>query len=207
MSRNSNLINIYKISKKPFITMVRTFISIDFNNENIIDNIGKIQHQLGEIDAKLKMVNPKILHLTLEFLGEITEEQIQVVSKILDEIKFPKFRLEIKQPGLLPNEKYIRVIFCEMDGELEVLQNIQKELRFKLKESGFKVDSRGFKPHLTIARVKSIKNKSELIKVINNLSKFSCGEEEIDSINLKKSELYPTGPIYTSLHEVKAQKR
>lgn len=187
--------------------MVRTFISIDFDNENIIDNVGKIQHQLMEVDAKLKMVDPNILHSTLEFLGEITDEQIQLVSKILDEIKFPQFHLEIKQPGLLPNEKYIRVIFCEMDGELEVLRNIQKELRFKLKESGFKVDSRGFKPHLTIARVKSINNKSELIKVINNLSNFSCGEQEIDSVNFKKSELYPTGPIYTSLHEVKAQKR
>ncbi|MHA1198933.1 MAG: RNA 2',3'-cyclic phosphodiesterase, partial [Candidatus Heimdallarchaeaceae archaeon] len=155
--------------------------------------------------AKLKMVNPKILHATLEFLGEISEQQIQQVSQILSEIKFSKFQLTIKQPGLLPNEKHIRVIYCEMNGNIELLRNIQKEIRVKLKNLGYEVDSRTFKPHLTIARVKSIQNKSELIKVINNLSEFYCGEQEISSIKLKKSELSTSGPQYTTLYETEAQ--
>ncbi|MCE7740816.1 MAG: RNA 2',3'-cyclic phosphodiesterase [Candidatus Heimdallarchaeota archaeon] len=184
--------------------MVRTFISIDFNNEEIVENIVTIQRQLQELSANLKMVNPKILHSTLDFLGEISELQIQQVSQILSETKFSKFKLTINQPGILPNEKYIRVIYCEMKGNVELLRNIQKEIRTKLKNLGYKVDSRAFKPHLTIARVKSIQNKSELIKVINNLSEFKCGEQEISSIKLKKSELSPSGPQYTILYETRA---
>jgi 2'-5' RNA ligase len=185
--------------------MVRTFISIDIDNEEIVQNIVKIQHQLRELDAKIKFVNPRILHVTLEFLGEISEEQIEEVSKILEEIEFPKLKFYVTKPGFLPNEKYVRVIYCNMDGDTEQLRQIQKELRFKLKEHKYKVDSRAFKPHLTIARVKYVNNKSELIKVINNLSEFNCGEQEITSIKLKKSVLSPTGPEYTALYEKQCQ--
>ena len=83
-------------------------------------------------------------------------------------------------------------------------KEIQKEIRNKLRTKGFKVDSRPFKPHLTIGRVKSPKNKDELIKVINNLSEYSCGVQEISSIQLKKSILKTEGPEYSVLYKVEA---
>ena len=181
--------------------MVRAFISIDFENDEVVQNIVKIQNQLRDLDAKLKFVNPKILHITLEFLGEISEEQINQVSSILEELSFPKFLLSVKHPDVLPNEKYIRVIYCNLEGHIEQLKQIQNEIRLKLKKLGFKTDSRPFKPHLTIARVKYVNNKSELIKVINNLSEYTCGEQEIKSVKLKESVLGPTGPEYTTLFE------
>lgn len=187
------------------LNMVRTFISIDFDNEQIVNHVIAVQQQIQEIETRIKLVNPTILHATLEFLGEISEQQIKQVSEILETIKFSKFKISIKQPGLLPNEKYIRVVYCEMNGEIEQLRKIQMELRSKLKELEYKIDSRAFKPHLTIARVKTVQNKSELIKVIKSLSDFSCGEQEITSLKLKSSELSPSGPHYTTLYEVKAQ--
>ena len=190
---------------EPFSAMVRTFISIDFNNEELVSNVIRIQQQLGELEAKLKFVNPKILHGTLEFIGEISSAQIDQISNMLDEIKFSKFNLAVEQPGLLPNEKYIRVIYCSIVGDIDSLKETQKDIRSRLRNLGYKIDNRPFKPHLTIARVKSIQNKSELIKVISNLSDFICGEQEIDSIKLKKSILSPQGPEYSTLHEVKAQ--
>ncbi len=192
---------------KPITAMVRTFISVDFNNEEIVKNVVSIQQQLQIPESKIKLVNPKILHTTLEFLGEISENEIKQVSEILNEIEFPKFKITIGNPGLLPNEKHVRVIYCNMDGDIEILTDIQREIRTKLKKLRFKVDSRSFKPHLTIARVKFIHNKTELIKVINNLSEFNCGEQDIGSIKLKKSELSPSGPHYTTIIEVKAQQR
>ncbi len=185
--------------------MVRTFISIDFDNEEIVKNIVSIQSEIQTSGAKLRVVNPKVLHATIEFLGEITEHQVQQISQLLSDINFKKIRLSVKQPGVLPNENHIRVVFCEIEGEIEELRKIQNEIRVKLRKLGFEVDSRPFKPHLTIARVKSAQNKSELIKVIKNLSDFNCGEQEIVSIKLKKSILGPEGPKYTTIHEIKAQ--
>ena len=140
----------------------------------------------------------------MEFLGEISEEQITILSEMLSEIRFESMKLKVKGPGVLPNEKHVRVVYCEIDGEIEKLKEIQKEIRYKLKKKGFKVDSRPFKPHLTIGRVKSPKNKDQLIKVIKNLSDYSCGVQVINSIQLKKSILKSEGPEYSVIFKVDA---
>ena len=115
-------------------------------------------------------------------------------------------KLEVKNPDVLPNENYVRVVYCDIGGDIEPLKNVQKALREKLRENGFKVDNRGFKPHLTIARVKSAKNRKELISVIKQQSEVICGIQEIKTINLKQSILKPEGPQYTKLHEVHVKK-
>ena len=184
--------------------MVRTFISVDFDDKTIIENIIEIQTKISSSGAHLRLVNPSILHLTLEFLGEISENQIKEVEKILDTIEFSTLKLNVKEPNVLPNENYIKVVYCELEGETETLKKIQEEIRLKLKEKGFRVDKRPFKPHLTIARVKSPKNRKELIEVIKEMSETHSGIQKISSIKLKKSVLKSEGPEYSTLHEVKA---
>lgn len=185
--------------------MVRAFISIDFTDWNIIQRITEIQDSIKNSRANLRIVNPKLLHMTLEFLGEISEKEIQQVKEILDSIIFKSFFLDINAIGVLPNEKYIRVVHCEINGDVDILKTIQKQLREKLRNCGFKTDSRPFKPHLTIARVKSSQNRKELMLAINNLSNINCGRQEIDSIKLKKSILKSEGPEYSILHEISAK--
>ena len=184
--------------------MVRTFISVDFDDDAVRENIIEIQTKINSSGAHLKLVNPNILHITMEFLGEITENQVKEVEKILDSIEISTLKLEIKEPDVLPNENYIKVVYCKLEGETDSLIKIQEELRLKLKEKGFRVDKRPFKPHLTIARVKSAKNRKELISVIKEMTGINCGIQKITSIKLKKSVLKPEGPEYSTLHEVKA---
>lgn len=201
---NCNLVKIYKMIENCQLKMVRAFISINFEDENILKGVQEIQDQIKNSGANVRLVNPEILHITMEFLGEISEEQITILSEMLSEIEFESLKLKVKGPGVLPNEKHVRVVYCEINGEIEKLKEIQKKIRNKLRNKGFKVDSRPFKPHLTIGRVKSPKNKDELIKVIKNLSEYSCGVQEINSIQLKKSELKTEGPEYTVLYKVDA---
>ena len=184
--------------------MVRAFISADFNSKQMLEKIGSIQEKIKQSGAHLRLVNLDILHITLEFLGDITDKQVESVKKILDTLDFPKFQLQIKNPNVLPNENYIRVVYCALDGEIETLKEIQKDLRNRLKDEGFRVDKRPFKPHLTIARVKSSRNRKELISVIKEMTGINCGIQKITSIKLKKSVLKPEGPEYSTLHEVKA---
>jgi 2'-5' RNA ligase len=185
--------------------MVRAFISIDFKDKDILNRVQDIQQQIKNSNAAVRLVNPDILHITLEFLGEITDEQVSILSDMLKNVKFKSLNLEVNEPGVLPNEKYVRVVYCEINGDIERLKEIQRDIRNNLKNLGFRIDSRAFKPHLTIGRVKSPKNKDELIKVINNLSDYKCGVQEVNSIALKKSVLKPEGPEYSILLEVKAE--
>ena len=184
--------------------MVRAFISVDFSEKKIHEKIKEIQDQLLLTNAHLRMVNPAILHITLEFLGEITEEQLSVIKDIMNSLDFSKISLNVENPNVLPNENYVRVVYCEIKGDEEKLIKMQKDLRGKLKINGFRVDDRKFRPHLTIARVKSAKNKSELVRVIKELKETTCGTQEIVSVKLKESVLKPEGPQYSIIHEVYA---
>ena len=185
--------------------MVRAFISIDFTDPNIIQKITEIQDSIQNSRANLRIVNPKLLHMTLEFLGEISEKEIQKVKEILDSTSFNRFFLDVNAINVLPSEKHIRVVYCEIKGDVDILKTIQKQLRVKLRDCGYKTDSRPFKPHLTIARVKSSQNRKELMLAINNLSNIKCGRQEIDSIKLKQSILKSEGPEYSILHEISAK--
>lgn len=185
--------------------MVRAFISIDFTDPNIVEAISGLQESIQNSGAKLRQVNTKLLHMTLEFLGEISEKEIQKVKEILDSISFKSFFLDVNAIDVLPNEKYIRVVYCKINGDVEILKTVQRQLRVKLSECGFKTDNRSFKPHLTIARVKSSQNRKELMLAINNLSNIKCGRQEIVSIKLKQSILKSEGPEYSILHETSAK--
>ncbi|MHA1223381.1 MAG: RNA 2',3'-cyclic phosphodiesterase [Candidatus Heimdallarchaeaceae archaeon] len=182
--------------------MVRTFISVDFDNLEIKTNIEKIQISLLQTGAALKVVKTDLLHLTLAFIGEVSEEEITLLKEILDSLSFTKFELTVKNPSVLPNENYIRVIYCSIDGDVPVLMNLQNELKTKLKKAGFRVEKRPFKAHLTIARVKSPKNKQELLDKIKEYESIYCGKQVISNVKLKKSVLKKEGPEYTTLHKV-----
>ncbi|MHA1691287.1 MAG: RNA 2',3'-cyclic phosphodiesterase [Candidatus Heimdallarchaeaceae archaeon] len=185
--------------------MVRVFISIDFTNPNIIEKISEVQGLIQNTGAKLKIVNPKLLHITVEFLGEISKIEIQKVKEILDSTSFNSFFLDVNAINVLPNEKHIRVVYCEINGDVEILKTIKSQLSIQLRANGFKTDNRSFKPHLTIARVKSSQNRKELMLAINTLSNIRCGRQKIASIKLKQSILKHDGPEYSILHEIGAK--
>jgi len=186
--------------------MVRTFIAIDFDDAQVCDNVKKVQQELKRTGADLKFVDPSIIHITLEFLGEISEKVVDEVINCMTDIVFEPFLIRLKGIAVLPNEKYLRVIYspayCEREG---YLRDLHLKLHTKLEDLGLKLEQRSFKAHLTIARVRSARNKQALLGLIKELSDFSLGAQLIKEIHLKKSVLTPHGPNYTTLFSVKAK--
>ncbi len=86
-----------------------------------------------------------------------------------------------------------------MNGNIETIARAIDE---KLEPLGFKKENRGFSPHLTVGRVKTARNKDQLLKVIEQHHEKEFTIQKVQSITLKKSELTPKGPIYTTLREV-----
>ena len=66
---------------------------------------------------------------------------------------------------------------------------------------GFAPDAKGFSPHLTIARVKSGRNKAELASCLTENADYEFGMINAACLRLKKSQLTPRGPIYSTLKE------
>jgi 2'-5' RNA ligase len=87
--------------------------------------------------------------------------------------------------------------------EKEVLTPLQKQLEAELGKIGFEPEDRAFHPHLTLGRMKSGKGREELIVRIERYQEEEFGVFRVERIVLFKSDLRPTGPIYTSLRELR----
>lgn len=178
----------------------RGFIAVDIKaTENII----RFLNEINKINADIKTVDPKNIHITLKFLGDVQDEKIKPIKDIIkDAVKgISSFNLKLKSSGVFPNKNYIRVVWIgiqDSDNLKKIARNIDEEI-FKL---GFKKENRDFSAHLTLGRVKTAKNKDILLKKVEEYTDFDFGTQEVKSIKLKKSELTPSGPIYTTLEEI-----
>jgi 2'-5' RNA ligase len=185
---------------------IRSFISVDITDQVLLDKIVKIQQALLETGADLKLVEPENLHLTLRFLGEIPKPTLELVREELKSLRFNQFKLNLQGTGAFPNLRRINVVWIGIKEGEENLKEIAKKVESMLKKLGFPPDPKGFSPHLTIARVRTGKNKDRLVSFIEKFRDYEVGWTTVDSVRLKKSTLTPKGPIYTTIDTVQAAK-
>lgn len=175
--------------------LIRCFIAIDLPRE-IINEVERVQAELKKKNIfHGKLTESENLHLTLKFLGEIDLNKIEEVKKRLGEIKFEKFSCFTGELGVF-SKSYIRIVWMHVLGR-KVLE-LQKVIDEKLKDL-FSAEER-FMSHLTIARVKNVKDKllflEELGKIKTSKIKFN-----VDKFYLIRSELREGGPVYMNLEE------
>ena len=183
---------------------IRASISIEIPQE-IKEKISLIQEQLKSVETPVSWVRLDSIHLTLKFLGNIMEEQIPDIKKCIDISVngISPFKVNVKGGGVFPNLNYPRVIWLGLEDRTDSLFKLQKGIDSCLEKIGFEPEERGFTPHLTLGRVKSLKGKTHLIRTIHIYKDIEVGEIYVDKIKLMRSQLNPTGAIYTVLEEVR----
>ena len=186
--------------QKNVIEMMRAFIAIDVEMN---DKIEEIYNLLKKTKAKLKMVEPQNIHLTIKFLGEIDEKTAEKVKEELHEAvrEIEPFKAMLKGTGVFPGKNHIRVIWIGFHDEGETLK-LSQVIDEKLTKYGFKKE-KSYKPHVTIARMKSREGKEEILKIVEENKDKIFGEMECNEIKLKQSILTPKGPIYKDVEVVK----
>ncbi len=181
---------------------IRSFIAFDIDDEQIVKRFSEAQQMLVRTGADLKLVKPENIHVTMRFLGNITPPMVDSIYEAMQKVSFSPFEVEIRGLGAFPKLQYARVIWAGISKGAEQLSNISVQLEPKLRELGFRPDPKGFSPHLTIARVKSGRNKVELIRCVKDSVDYEFGTVKAESLRLKRSVLTPKGPIYSTLKEV-----
>jgi 2'-5' RNA ligase len=186
---------------------IRTFLAFDIDDQKILQKIGHVQRMLANTGADLKLVNSQNIHLTIRFLGDIHPPMVDQIYEEMKQVTFSPFKIELDGVGAFPKPAYPRVVWAGIRDGAEELKNVFEQLEPRLRGLGFHPDNKGFSPHLTIARVRSGRNKAKLAELIHELMDYEFGTVTGKTLRLKKSELTPRGPIYSDLREVNAQNK
>jgi 2'-5' RNA ligase len=179
----------------------RAFISVDVD---ATPKLMEFSEKLRGSGAQLKVVNLKIVHLTLKFLGDTEEALIDDIEKAitLSVQGIEPFTIDMRSTGAFPNLNYMKVIWVGLENA-DPLVNIAKTLNNELSRFGFKREKKGFRPHITIARVRGPKNKHALVDILKEYQDEDFGSQRVESIRLKKSVLSREGPTYSTIKDVK----
>jgi len=182
--------------------MIRSFIAFDLNNELVLQRFREVQDKLVKTGADLKLVEPQNIHITMRFLGDIKPPMVDSVHEAMKKVSFSAFNCEIIGLGVFPDLRYARVVWAGIRTGADELRAVFIQLEPNLRELGFRPDPKGFSPHLTLARVKTGRNKAELARCVQDLADYDFGAVRADCLRVKKSVLTPKGPLYSTLREV-----
>ena len=182
---------------------MRVFIAIELES-SIKENIARIQTRLKVTQDKIKWVEPSSVHLTLKFLGEIEEEKLEKVHQITRELgeRVSPFKIRVKGIGVFPGFSSPRVIWIGARDTSSELEKVAVWLEEALVREGFVREKRKWKAHLTLGRVKSLKERERLRELVQEEIETEAGRMEVRDITIMRSQLTPRGPIYTSLGKI-----
>ncbi len=175
---------------------MRLFIAINLNDE-IKDHLTKIISQLKANSSRGNFTRRENLHITLVFLGEVAKENLSLIQQAMEEIHADSFQLSLSGLGSFGRrEGHLYWVGIESSNRLN---DIYQQLREKLTRSGFVVEDRPFKPHLTIGRQVVIRSDFDKAKLLQLLPPMKM---EIGKISLMKSERIEGKLTYTEIYTV-----
>ena len=180
---------------------IRSFIAFDIENEMVIRRLSEVQNMLVNTGANLKLVKPQNIHVTMRFLGNITLHMVDSIHEEMKQVFITPFDIELSGLGVFPSPRYARIVWAGIRKGSDELVSVFDQLEPRLRSLGFKRDSKGFSPHLTIARVRTGRHKAELVKCVEELVDYEFGIIQAARLKLKRSVLTPRGPIYTTMRE------
>lgn len=181
---------------------MRSFIAIDCE-KNLKDNISSLIRRLDSGKGNIRWVKNQGKHVTLKFLGDITDKQLEAINHELKiSIKsFEPFELSLKGTGSFPLSTHFPKVLWVGVEDNKTLNFLQKEIELSLFKLGFPKEKRQFHPHLTLGRVKKKDGLEPILDGIQQSREEFFGKMRVERVTLFKSTLQPTGAEYTVLSE------
>lgn len=192
------------------MNLLRAFIAVEIPLEirkTICNATAPLQNGIG---SSVRWVPKENMHLTLKFLGDVSPGNIEMLSQMLraEANMFNGFELRLSGLGAFPNRKRPRVIFIDIHAP-PVLEALQRGIESASRRLGYESEERGFSPHLTIGRVRQNATATEqqtIRRALEDTRIDSLGTARVDSVYLYKSDLKPTGSVYTRLYSAPLRK-
>ena len=188
--------------------MIRAFVAIELDDA-VKGALVQAQNTLkrAPVGRLVRWVSPDGIHLTLKFLGDISSDRVTDITRSIERGcgTFSPFRIALSEAGFFPNAHRLRVVWVGVGGEVEHLLRLQRSVEAELGTLGFPPEGRGFQPHLTLGRVRDSAlsaEREELAKRIATTQVEANAAMTVEKVRLIRSELRPTGAVYTTLAAV-----
>ena len=176
--------------------MKRLFAAVKVEpDERMLDIYDQLRDGLSH--EKIKWVKPHNIHLTLKFFGETPEEKIDDICRVLDEVaeRHRPFEIALKDVGIFGSSYNPRVIWFGMDNSREI-EHLANDVLDAVEEIGWERDRQNFRPHVTVGRIKFIKDKRFFQQTISRFKNVDLQVVPVDRFYLIESRLRPQGPVY-----------
>ena len=192
------------------MSLLRALIAVEMPlhiREAVSTAAAPLQEGIGPAVRWVPMEN---LHLTLKFLGDVSPANVEMLCQMLhaEADLFHCFDLRLNGLGAFPSLKRPRVIYIGIQAPA-TLEALQRGIDSSSRRLGYESEERGFSPHLTIGRVKQNVTSVEqqaIRRALEGTRIDSLGSARVDSVHLYKSDLKPTGSVYTRLYSAPLKK-
>lgn len=172
---------------------MRLFLAVNFQEEiknNIMETIQGLKAYASQGNFTLR----ENLHLTLVFLGEIAPDRVESIRQVMNKVQREKFELSLSGLGYFPRNGG-NIYWLGVDKN-KPLAELQKELQQGLIQAGFSLETREFKPHLTLCREVKMRKEFDQSNFSANLQTLS---QQVEKISLMKSERIRGKLTYTEI--------
>ncbi len=185
---------------------LRTFFACRISEENL----AQIDHLLinlkSQIPGAVKWVSTKNIHLTLKFLGEFKQSDVETIKALLAKnlAGSPSFPAAIHNMGAFPSLSKPQVIWLGLEAD-PALYKLIETLEQNCAQLGYPKEKRAFAAHITIGRMRqsaSPSDKTLIAEVLRKQQSLTIGQQSIDALHFIKSELTPRGPVYQTLFTI-----
>ena len=174
---------------------MRAFIAIDLP-ENVRAALAQAQQAFRGPCHDARWTRPEGIHLTLKFLGEISDAQTKQVVEALAQLgRFEPFSVEVKGYGFFPQANRPRVFWAGVEAPPE-LAALAARVESRMEKVGFAREDRAFSPHLTLARFQVPRPQPALAAAVAAQASVSLGAFEVSEFFLFESRLLPQGAQY-----------
>ncbi|MDP7162701.1 MAG: RNA 2',3'-cyclic phosphodiesterase [Phycisphaerae bacterium] len=179
---------------------VRTFFAIDLD-ETARGRILSARRQLEAMEGTIKWTREDNLHVTMNFLGDVPDGRIAEICGLAQQCagRLKPFDFAARGLACIPSRGQLRMIWVCVDDPTGRMAELHDALNRALGEIGMRTESRSFKGHVTLARIRSAANAEAIRRAVERFTAIEFGIVQVDRLVVYSSELATGGPIYRPL--------
>jgi len=180
---------------------MRVFVAIN-PTEAVRSRVKAAARPLREAGFPIRWVADENVHLTMKFLGEVPEERLEDLYRVVDEAAecVSSFDMNLKGFGAFPSPRRPSVVWAGIDLD-PALVELQGQIEDALAKLGYPREDRRFHPHLTLGRAQKKARPSEFEGLPEAMDRLEYSDNfRVEAVDVVRSVLMPTGAVYDIIH-------